>query len=35
MQKLNIQPCCDYANGGLRSVDIFCKIVTLECSLVR
>ena len=27
--------CCDYADGGLKSVDIFSKIVSLQCSLVR
>ena len=27
--------CCDYGNGGLKSVDIFSKIVTLQCSWVR
>ena len=27
--------CCDYTNGGLRSVDIFSKIVSLQYSWVR
>ena len=27
--------CCDYANGGLRSVDLFSKIVSLQYSWVR
>ena len=27
--------CCDYADGGLKSVDIFSKIVSLQCSWVR
>ena len=26
--------CNDYENGGLKSVDIFSKIVSLECSLI-
>ena len=31
----NTTLCCDYAGGGLKSVDIFSKIVSLECSWVR
>ena len=27
--------CCNYADGGLKSVDIFSKIVSLQCSWVR
>ena len=27
--------CNDYENGGLKSVDIFSKIVSLQCSLIR
>ena len=27
--------CCNYANGGLKSIDIFSKIVRLQCSWVR
>ena len=27
--------CCDYTDGGLKSVDIFSKIVSLQCSWVR
>ena len=26
--------CCDYADGGLKSVDIFSKTVSLQCSWV-
>ena len=26
---------CDYANGGLKSIDVFSKIVSLQCSCVR
>ena len=27
--------CCDYANGGLKSIDTFPKIASLQCSWVR
>ena len=27
--------CCDYTDGGLKSVYIFSKIVSLQCSWVR
>ena len=27
--------CCNYADGGLKSVDIFSKIVSLQCSWLR
>ena len=33
--KKNATLCCDYTNGGLKSVDIFSKIVSLQCSWVR
>ena len=27
--------CCDYADGGLKSVDIFSKTVSFQCSWAR
>ena len=31
----NTTLCCDYTDVGLKSVDIFSKIVSLQCSWVR
>ena len=33
--RLNMKPCNDHENGGLKSIDIFSKIVTLQCSWIR